>query len=235
MKRSLQFPFNENGISSLLFLEESYEKNSNEQKIVSQLVEKYAALIEYYDSKKDPIKLYFMDKMQATVFNYNKSKEKVEADDYFEKINELNIQKKYKNKKRSSNLFKPMKKYEKEISNGKQLFDIRKAKREREHFLYSKYQKENQNEDKKLKNKITEFNKKSENNTKLIKSHLNKQKDSIKSKLRQRRERSMERSMSRGRSNRSFAKLGGSKNNLDRVSNRNILKSLNSIDNEYYG
>lgn len=230
MKRSLPFPFSENGISSLLFLEESYQKNSNEKKIVTQLVERYAALIEFYDSRKDPIKLYFMDKMQTTVFNFNKSKQKAEADNYFEKIKEKND----KNTKRSSNLFKPMKKYEKEISNGKQLFDIRKAKREREHFLYSKYQKENVKEDKKLKNKITEFNKNSEQNTKLIKSHLDKQQDNINGKLRERRERSMERSMSRGKSGRSFARLG-SKNNLEKGSSRNILKSLNNLENEYYG
>ncbi len=92
-------------------------------------------LIEHYDSAKDPIKLYFMDKMQTTVFNFNKSKEKTEAEDYFENL--------AKEHKRDSDFFKPQKKFKKELSSGKKLFEIRRAQKEREQFMYHKYQKEN--------------------------------------------------------------------------------------------
>ena len=55
--------FDKNEISNLLFLEENFIKKPNSELIVQNLVEQYAKLIEYYDSIKDPIKLYFMDKM----------------------------------------------------------------------------------------------------------------------------------------------------------------------------
>jgi hypothetical protein len=231
MKRKIEFPFDENDISSLLFLEENYIDNPNEKTIVTQLVEKYAALIEYYDSQKDPIKLYFMDKMQSTVFKFNKSKEKAEAESFLGNIKKIN--QKNTNLPKKSIEFKPMQKYEKELSSGKQLFDIRKAKREGEHFLYSKFQKENEEGDTKLKKKLNEFDKKSENNTELIKTNLDLQKNSIRSKLKERRERSieksLERSMNKGKSQNSFSKNKDFERTFD---NKNILKN---IDNEYYG
>ena len=41
------------------------------------MTEYYAKLIEYYDIKKDPVKFYFMDKMQKIVFDFNKTDEKL--------------------------------------------------------------------------------------------------------------------------------------------------------------
>ncbi len=53
------------------------------------------------------------------MLSFNKTKEKAEAEDYFEKIAEKH--------KKETKLFKPSKKYQKELSQGKKLYDIRRA------------------------------------------------------------------------------------------------------------
>ncbi len=42
-------------------------------------------LIEFYDTIRDPIKIYFMDRMQNVIINFNKSTEKTHTEKYREK------------------------------------------------------------------------------------------------------------------------------------------------------
>ena len=62
-RKHFECPFDENKITTLLFLEESNVKARKDQNIIKKLVTTYAKLVEYYDTMKDPIKIYFMDKM----------------------------------------------------------------------------------------------------------------------------------------------------------------------------
>ena len=62
-KKHFQCPFDKNKITTLLFLEESNQKSRKDQTIIKKLVSTYAKLVEYYDTMRDPIKIYFMDKM----------------------------------------------------------------------------------------------------------------------------------------------------------------------------
>lgn len=39
-------------------------------------------LVEYYDTLRDPIKVYFMDKMQQVIVNFNQNKEQQQASSY---------------------------------------------------------------------------------------------------------------------------------------------------------
>ncbi len=68
-RKDVKCPFDENALSSLLFMEEIHSKSVGNKEIIRTLIQKYSKLVEYYDIVKDPIKIYFMDKMQTILFN----------------------------------------------------------------------------------------------------------------------------------------------------------------------
>ena len=140
------------------------------------MTELYARLIEFYDYQKDPVKFYFIDKMQKIVHDFNKTKDQLISEDYISRIKNSQIWDSLK--------FKPVKKYQKKLEKGMKLLDIRKAQRETEQILMLKSQKENLKNKKKLKKKISLFKKVQDKNTKTIENQLDSQKESIWDKLR---------------------------------------------------
>lgn len=72
-KKILIHPMDKSSVSKLLYLEESNTKMNNDKTVISMLVGYYAQLIEYYDTLRDPMKMYFIEKMQAIMFSISKS------------------------------------------------------------------------------------------------------------------------------------------------------------------
>lgn len=82
----MNYPLNEEEVAKLLYLEEQQSTDKHKEKVVAQMTEYYAKLIEYYDIKKDPIKFYFMDKMQKIVFDFNKTDDKLISESIINEI-----------------------------------------------------------------------------------------------------------------------------------------------------
>ena len=182
MSNNFKNPFDRNGITSLLFLEDTNLKHYKEKTIVKQLVEIYVKLIEYYDMVKDPIKTYFMDKMQRIIINYNKSKSKINAETYIKK----NL-----NPKRVSSLLKLNTKSSK---NNTKLYELRRLKIQKEIQMNNEIDKKTELRKSYLE-EIQKFEKNNELNTSIIKINLEKQKKGINDKLKKRRDRSMSRNI----------------------------------------
>ena len=56
-------------VKQLLILEDLREKNCTSAVVLGRLVEIYSRLVEHFDNIKDPIKTYFLDKMQNNIAN----------------------------------------------------------------------------------------------------------------------------------------------------------------------
>ena len=173
-------PYDRNSITSLLFLEDTNKAHSKEKSIVKQLVEIYVKLIEYYDMIKDPIKTYFIDKMQRVVVNYNKSSTKLNAENFITK-NRKNISLKI-----------PL--ISKELKKGKKLYKLRRLKLQKEIQMNQEIEKKNELR-KSYLDELKKFEKNNELNTSIIKDGLEMQKNGIRDKLKKRREKSMTRNI----------------------------------------
>ena len=205
MKKSLkQYPYDENIISSLLYLEDNLKQKPSTT-LIKKTVQIYARLVEFFDEMKDPMKLYFIDKMQSVLclvpFDNNKNSKK----DKNVKIgNKFNLDKNCKinkysflnfdNKKRSSlkndEITLNVDKY-KNLIKGKKLIDIRKNQRIKKTILKQKLHDQKNNDFNKINKNLKTYQKNSEKKSNLIKNQLNLQKDKINKKLRERREKSI--------------------------------------------
>ena len=132
----------------------------------------------------DPIKYYFMDKMQISMFNFNKAKTKSILTDSVKIFNSHNQKKKKKNLIRLESS---------KNSIGKDLFDIRKATREKKFFFFNKIQKVNRIKGNNLESKIKEHREKSEKKTVLIKNQLNLQRKRFIDRIKERQGKSLNR------------------------------------------
>jgi transposase-like protein len=65
----LGHPMDKASIHKLLYLEETNLKLKYDKKVIALLVGYYAKLIEYYDTVRDPMKDYFIEKMQSVMFS----------------------------------------------------------------------------------------------------------------------------------------------------------------------
>lgn len=188
------FPFRKQDISVLLMLEESNNKNMHEKSIVNQLIDIYAKLVEFYDANQDPIRYYFMDKMQTTIFKFNKVKNKRSSQKEPSKPKEKpkRAHRHTDMGKYGENKNKPKTQVAHDID---ELMEKRKVKRGHEIRMARKYEMAEKLESVNLKNKLEKFNVKSDKNHTIVKSQLNSQDSKIKQKLMARREQSINRSM----------------------------------------
>ena len=150
-------------------------------------------LIEYYDAKKDPIKIYFIEKIQILVSLFNKKN---------------NSAKKLIKKKKSNNNILPLK-FLKENKNGKKIYEIRKVLKKKELVRKTKIKDENDNKNV-LKKNLEKYKIKERMNSSIIKQQLDKQMSYIDKKLLKRREKSWNKSK-----NNSLT-LTTSKNHIDK-------------------
>lgn len=60
-----QHPFDRTKVSSMVGLEDRYHQKKYDIKLLDDLCKLYSDLVEYYDVKGDPIKYYFLEKIQA--------------------------------------------------------------------------------------------------------------------------------------------------------------------------
>ena len=142
-KGKLTFPLTKEDVSVLLLLEEDLSKNSSEKTVAKKLMAIYSQLVEFYDFKKDPIKAYFIDKLQSVIYKANSIANVIPADNYIAKL---------KNKFESvSKLLKPETKRPKlksETKNVEQMMEVRRSKKNFEVSFADKY-KSKENEAKK--------------------------------------------------------------------------------------
>ena len=97
-----------------------------------------------------------------------------------------------------SKTYRNSQKFKKLIENGKNLYEIRKAKQETEQFLvYKVLEKENLAKKEDIKSSFKQKSELFDKNNEVIENQLERQKKSIQSKLKERKERSMSRSRSR--------------------------------------
>ena len=244
----INYPHTENDVSSILFLEENYLKDKKNKKILTKLIEKYTKLISFYDAIKDPIKLYFIDKMQTIFFDRDLFLKKSKNKNFknpghgeTEKIMES----------RNKSILKTLKIIDKDIFNGKKIYDLRKNQKIKKFHFLNLIEKENENKKNDLVNKIDNFEKRSVKKTNMIKNQLKTQADLIAGKLKERRKRSISKSIKKTQesffcSNNSmknifsqmYPKLPSKLDVAKKINFNNILGSLKTNKkniNEYFG
>jgi hypothetical protein len=216
MKRSTinanSFPFDENGITSLLFLEESHEKYRKDKGIIKQLIESYAKLVEFYDTMKDPVKLYFMDKMQSVLVNYNKRENQNFSNNHKKQRDEININ---KNENQMENNIKNNNSLSTSIpmqflKKSDKFYELRRNKRIQEMKMDDQIKKKDENFENEFLNNMKDYEKKNSINTSVIKDQLKIQTSSIQEKLQKRRDKSMSKSIERSFMNRGNKQLAKS-------------------------
>ena len=166
-------PLNDiNYITNLVLLEEELINGKYTLKTIQDLVSIYTSLIEYYDGIKDPIKTYFMEKIQILLSNKNTL-------EVLEKTNpEEALKSFYDNPKISINT-------KKELRSKKVDFNF-------------KVKKNDEVEQRKSINDIMEKHKVAHDNiTTHIKKEIQTQEEEFNKKMTQRRERSINRSLNR--------------------------------------
>ena len=167
---------------------------------------------------KDPIKFYFMDKMQIVILNFNKRKIK---NILTESTKTLNLENKKKNKK--------IIRIETKNYIGTDLFDLRKATREKKYFFFNKVQKINKNnEHHSIENRIKEHKEKNQRNNDLIKNQLTSQRERFIVKIKQRQEKSLNKIRFSNKSYSKISKFSSFKSNTfsPEVTLTNILREI---------
>ena len=71
-----KFPLSQTEINGLIVLEAENSRDPHNKELISEMIDKYAKLVEFYDSQQDPIKAYFVEKMQVIISNLHRSKQK---------------------------------------------------------------------------------------------------------------------------------------------------------------
>ena len=155
-----EFPFKKQDISVLLMLEDSSHKPETDKGVVNKLVDIYAKLVEFYDANQDPIKFYFIDKMQSAIFQFNKLKQKMVSD----KLT-LPLKSKPSRAKRSlvSGKYKSMINTDNQ-DNIEELMEKRKIRRGHEMKMVKKFETVGRMASVNLKKDFDNFNTKSEKN-----------------------------------------------------------------------
>ena len=222
-------------------MEDKLKKQEKKMFIIPILMQSYAKLIEFYDEKKDPIKIYFLDKMQSILCNQNSELEEEEEKPIiknkikFEKKEKRRTLKNTKKEKRKSlvqidKLLKTPKnkKKEKQKKTKKSIevnmFEIRKNKRIKNTILKNKIQTEKNSIKNRIEDNLNSFKDKSDKKTKIIKENLKNQENEIQKKLKLRRQNSLARSKNSFFSN--TTKSIFLKNTMNNTMNNNKLNNL---------
>ena len=206
------FPFKQKGINNLLFLEDLSTKKNAKNKFIKELIENYAQLIEFYDAMKDPIRFYFIDKIQALILNFNLKKNLESIENFKNKKNEnfdsfknLIICEDFKNsdtdeeklkKNYSEDLKIPMKLFNDENISGENIFKIRKEFRQKKMMNNNKIGNDMRKSHDFLNKKIENFETNFKKNSEIIKNGLDFQEIRMSQQLNLRRERSKSKSRS---------------------------------------
>ena len=212
-------------ISKLLLLEDSHKKDKHNNQVVSQLIELYTRLVEYYDLRQDPIKAYFVDKMQSCVLRFNRVEEKQKSEKFIRKL-------KRHTQSFSENLFKGntaklTKDIETEMKKRRTLrgkeIKMAKAYRGREKTVKSE-----------LKQKLQVFKERSQKNTEIVGFQLQLQTRSINEKLRERRQQSLNRSLQKTLSRFPRSRIGSKAESIN-LDTQPILTNIYDRDNKLLG
>ena len=234
-KIKLSPPLNKKDVSVLLLLEEDAAKNNKDKSLTKKLISEYSKLIEYYDFQKDPIKHYFIDKMQSIIHKANSIASINPVNNYMSKLKNKfdSLGKSLK----TVDTNKPAKKAESKKTdpqNIEKLMEIRKSKRNHEIFFADKFQSLQRKTKGTLKKDLEKFREKSEINNETVTRQLSSQDVSIHEKLLKRKQRSISRSMQRTLG--SFVKDKSNERRATQLNNRddgNFLVNLYKDDNPY--
>lgn len=177
-----QFLMDAEIVKKVLLLEDLLAKASDNRTISSQLISMYAEMVEYYDHKKDPIKIYFLDKMQNTISNLTKSPKKREAEQYLGKknvqLNASSVQLALKNLQFDSQKF----------------FEKRNVQRTLDYKLNAALEENKKNFEYDIPQTVKTHEEKTEKMDEVVRTQLRSQEKSISAKLQERRKHSMSRS-----------------------------------------
>ena len=187
-----KFPFNNKQISELIILEEKNSDNYQDKTIMAQLINIYTQLVEYYDSMSDPIKIYFVEKMQNVIFKASKNYSKKTPIKYMEKFKSdiRTLGTGLVNAKNDR-----INQSERPIENPEQLMERRKVRRAMEIKLTKKVEAEQNVASHMLIKEIDTVNKKYNHNSKIVNQQLSSQDFNLSKKLADRRQKSMNKSL----------------------------------------
>lgn len=191
-KKSKKFPFTPQEITKLLFLEQANKENDCDKKTVNELVELYTKLVQFYDTKKDPIKGYFMDKMQTSIFRFNR----IEEEDPTERLMErLKVERVVtESRDRNFNILEKIHKAE-EFQSTEQFLEQRRLKRGFELRLSKQMEAGELNISTAVNKELAKVNKEHEKNSKVVHQQLSDQDDNIHKKIARRRQSSIVKSL----------------------------------------
>ena len=187
-KRKVEFPLNENEVSTLILLEEANFSDPHEHSIITKLMACYSKLVEFYDTTEDPIKNYFQDKMQSMIAKLTRSKQKNDADKYFGKL---------KAKEKEGGLKLPIKAQTLIFDDPKRQLEAMRTQRTAEFMMSIKLENNRLAATKDVEKKLENFQEKVKENSEAIRGQLSEQESALQRKLQERRQASVSRSMNK--------------------------------------
>ena len=187
-KETRSYPLQPEDISKLLLLEDSHKKDKQNNQVVSQLIELYSKLVEHYDLGQDPIKAYFVDKMQACVLRFNRVAERQKSEKFIRKL-------KRHTQSFSENLFTANTNKLASELNIETVMQKRRTLRGKEIKMAKAYRGREKTVKSELKEKLQRFGERSQKNTEIVGFQLQLQTRSINEKLKERRQQSLNRSL----------------------------------------
>ena len=185
------FPLNSHGISELLLLEEKNGENQADTKVMGQLIGLYSQLVEFYDSVADPIKMYFVDKMQSVIYKANRPPQRKNSKITEKLKTDLKGLKEALEDRHQS---KPNG-HKKPANNPEQLLEHRKLRRAMEMKMTKQVEAQQKINSMVLEEQIDKTHDKHHKNSKKVYEQLSSQDFYINKKLAERRQQSMSRSL----------------------------------------
>lgn len=181
----VRFPLDEADVSTLLILEDANNRDPYDKAVAGRLIEKYSKLVEFYDLAQDPIKAYFVDKMQLTVSRLHKSKQKAEAEHYFGKL------------AKQSETSLPIKNNTKKFDDPAKELEAIKNQRAADFTMNIKLEKKSENLGQEVNKKLGHFQTQATQNTETVKTQLDQQELILQKKIQERRQNSMHKSFTK--------------------------------------
>lgn len=181
-QRACGHPLGQCGVFELVTMEDQVAKNPHDAELVGRVIERYTVLVEYYDGMQDPIKAYFLDKMQSAALNLARLREKNTADKYMAK------------------LAGPGRTAARRVSRAPDdAYQRRQSSRASEYLLNLKLQKSRVEMGAQVDTVVGKFSAQATANTSAVKEQLGQQEESLMQKIRERRQTSLHKSFTRGR------------------------------------
>ena len=214
-------PLKSKEVSLLILLEEKSQQKSSDKKSIKSLIDIYAKLIEFYDLVHDPIKNYFMDKMQSAIFNFNIKMNQPKKEDYLSK---------YKSKmkgvrKRLDSLRCADENLQKNVD---KLIKTRKTKKNFEIKMQERVEKTRTSVKESLQSEIMSYRELAETNSNIVSSQLSTQNETVNQRLLKRKQRSISRSLQRSLTSFVFDKSGYGHKNSASTKDDTLNRDLDS-------